>query len=87
MATPQRPRAGTITTNHLRLIADGDLTSPKIITATLINAFGSGDYSICLKSLHSVGIDPQSFIDGLDKVRSRILPSQITLIGRSIPGD
>lgn len=87
MTTPNRPRAGTITINYLRLIANGDLTSPKAIAATLTNAFGAGDYSICLKSLRSTGIDPQAFIDGLEKVCSDILLSQTTLTNRSILGD
>ena len=87
MTTPHRPRASTVTTNHLRLIASGDLTSPKTITAILINAFGAGDYSACLKGLQSVGIDPQSFIDGLDKVCSCLLLFQATLTSRVTPGD
>ena len=47
---------------------------------TLTNALEARDYSTCLKNLHGLGIEPQSFIDGLDKVRSRLplyLPSPI----------
>jgi hypothetical protein len=75
MAPLQRPRASTITTNSLRLIADGDLISPKVITATLTNALEARDYSTCLKNLQGLGIDPQSFIDGMDKVGSPVLIS------------
>lgn len=82
MTAPNRPRASTITTDHLRLIASGDLTSPKTITTTLISAFGAGDYSACIKGLHSVGIDPQSFVDGLDKVCPHPLLSQTTFTSR-----
>jgi hypothetical protein len=71
MTTLHRRRASTVTTNHLRLIASGHLTSPGAITATLTDAFGAGDYSAGLKSLHSVGLDPQSFIDGLENVCPR----------------
>ena len=68
MTTPHRPRAGSATTGCLRLIASGDLTSPQAITTTLTNALEARDYTSCIKNLRTIGIDPQSFIDGLDKV-------------------
>ncbi|KAF9789530.1 kinase-like domain-containing protein [Thelephora terrestris] len=83
MATPHRPRASTITSNHLRLIASKDLTIPKDITATLTNALESRDYSICLKNLHGIGIDPQSYIDGLDKAIG-IISSGSDIHGRCV---
>ena len=73
MATPHRPRASTITSNYLRAIASRDLTAPREVATTLTNALEARDYSACLKNLHGLGIEPQSFIDGLDKVRSRLL--------------
>ena len=79
--TRNRPRATSVATNsYLRLIASGTLTSPPAITTTLTNALGATDYTDCVKNLHhaDVGIDPQSFIDGLDKVGSRIFPSLFT---------
>jgi len=78
MMTPNRPRATSVATNsYLRLIANGNLTSPQAITTTLTNALGATDYPDCVKNLcrPDVGIHPQSFIDGLDKVGSHIFPS------------
>lgn len=80
MATRHRPRASTITVNHLRLIASRDINFPKVITTTLAKALEAGDYSACLKNLHGIGIDPQSYIDGLDKVCPRLSLFLITLI-------
>ena len=77
MMTLNRPRAASVaTSSYLRLIANGNLTSPQAITTTLTNAFGATDYTQCVRNLcHAdVGIDPQSFIDGLDKVGSRLFP-------------
>ena len=69
------------TNSYLRLIASGNLTSPQAITVMLTNAFGARDYTDCDKNLCHVdgGIDPQSFIDGLDKVSSCISSSLATL--------
>ena len=66
--TPSPPRASTITADHLRQIANGEFTSPKAIVATLSNALEAKDYSVCLKDLQGIGIEPQLFIDGMDKV-------------------
>ena len=66
----------------MRLIADGELTSPQAITRTLINALAEKDYSDCVKDLHSVGIAPQSYIDGLDKVRHCFVLSLTALHSR-----
>lgn len=69
------------TNSYLRLIASGNLTSPQAITMTLTNVFGARDYTDCVKNLCHVdgSIDPQSFIDGLDKVSSCISPPLATL--------
>lgn len=70
MTTSGPPRASSITANHLRQIANGEFTSPKAIAATLSNALKAKDYSVCLKNLQGIGIEPQLFIDGMDKVGS-----------------
>ena len=73
MMTPNRPRATSVATNsYLRLIANGNMTSPQVITTTLTNALGATDYTDCVKRLCHAdgGIDPLSFVDGLDKVCS-----------------
>jgi len=66
--------------NYLSSIADGELTSPEAITRTLTNGFAAKDYSDCIKDLPSVDIDPQSFIDGLDKVSSRLFSPSATIV-------
>ena len=81
MEAPRRPRASSAATNsYLRLIASGDLTSPQVITTTLTNALGATDYSDCVENLSHIGIKPQSFIDGLDKVGLRLFLLLATLI-------
>ena len=69
MATPHRLRAGS-SASYLRSIADGGLTSPQAITQILTNALNAEDYDECVRDLPSHNIDPQSYIDGLDKVCS-----------------
>lgn len=64
---PHRPRAGSAA-GYLRPIVDGRLTSPREITTALTNALQATDYSDCIEHLRRVGIDPQSYINGLDKV-------------------
>ena len=68
MATPPRLRVG-LSAGYLRSIADGDLISPQEITRTLTNVLEAKDYSDYLKDLQSADVNPQSYIDGLDKVR------------------
>lgn len=68
MATPSRPRAGS-SARYLSSIANGDLSAPQVITQTLTNALAADDYSDCVEDLPGIGIDPQAYIDGLDKVR------------------
>ena len=81
METHRRPRAGSAATNsYLHLIASGDLTSPQVITTTLTNALGATDYSDSVANLSRIGIEPQSFVDGLDKVGTHLFPSSATLI-------
>lgn len=72
MTTPSRLRSGS-TASYLRSIADGDLTAPQVITQTLSNALAANDYSNCIKDLPSIDIDPQAYIDSLDKVRPGLL--------------
>jgi len=84
MTTTHRPRAGSAA-SYLRPIAYERLTSPQGITTTLTNALEAADYSQCVKDLRRVGIDPQSFIDGLDRVRSRPLSLAALIHGRSNP--
>jgi len=67
MTTSHSFRAGSAA-GYLHPIADGRLRSPQEITTTLTNALGAADYSGCIKDLRRVGIDPQSYIDGLDEV-------------------
>jgi hypothetical protein len=70
METHTRPRAASAATKSgLRLIASGDPTFPKVITETLNNLLEAEDYSDCVKNLQKIDIDPQSYINGLDKVR------------------
>ena len=69
MATPHRLRAGS-SAGYLRSIADGGLTSPQAITQILTSALNAEDYDKCVRDLRSHNIDPQSYIDGLDKVCS-----------------
>ena len=73
--TPSLRASSVATNSYLRLIANGNLTSPQAITTILTNALGATDYTDCVKNLRHVdaGIDPQSFIDGLDKVVSHLL--------------
>jgi len=76
MTTPHRVRAGSAA-GYLRPIVDGRLRSPQEITAILTNVLGAADYSSCVKDLRRVGIDPQSYIDGLDKVCPCLAPSLV----------
>jgi hypothetical protein len=77
MAPETRPRAASAATkSSLHLIADGDLAFPGAITTALNNALEAKDYSDCVKDLQNVGIDPQSYIDGLDRVRPCSVSSQ-----------
>ena len=78
MTTPHRPRAGSAA-GYLRPISSGLLTSPREITRALTNALGAADYSDCVKDLRRVGIDPQSYIDGLDKVCPCFTPLPATV--------
>ena len=59
--------------SYLRYIADGDLTSPQKIAQVLANAFCTDGNGECVKDLPGFKIDPQSFIDGLDRVCSCVL--------------
>ena len=68
MTTPSRLRSGS-TASYLSSIADGDLTAPQTIARTLANVLAADDYSGCIKNLPRIDIDPQAYIDGLDKVR------------------
>jgi hypothetical protein len=52
--------------------------SPQEITATLIKALEATDYSDCIKDLRRIGIDPQSYINGLDKVHPCFVLSPAT---------
>lgn len=67
MATPSR---SVSTASYLRSIADEDLTAPQVITRILTDAFAADDYSDYIKDLSSINIEPQAYIDGLDKVSS-----------------
>ena len=67
MAAPRRSRAGS-SASYLTAIANGDLTSPHAITQILTKALDADDYAECIKDLPSHDINPQSYIDGLDKV-------------------
>ena len=72
-----RPRSDSLTTS-LRVIASGDLTAPQVVVQILTDALGADNYSECIKNLLSHNIDPQSYIDGLDKVcHSFFLPLAI----------
>ena len=57
----------------LRKIADWDEES-KDIYQVVATAFAARDYLDCIKNLQASGINPKSYINGLDKVRST--PSQ-----------
>ena len=46
----------------------------------LTNAIEATDYSDCVRDLHRVGIAPQSYINGLDAVCVRFVPSVTGLI-------
>lgn len=67
MTTPRRHRTGS-TANYFHLIAGGNLKSPQAITKTLTDVLAARDYSDCVKDLAGIGVNPQSYIDGLDKV-------------------
>ena len=69
---PRDPRSGSAA-SYLRSIADGDLTAPQAITQTLSNALAANDYSNCIEDLPGINIDPQAYIDSLDRVRPRLL--------------
>lgn len=60
---------------YLRYIVNGDPTSPQEIARALTNALDSDDYDTCVKDLPSYHIDPQSYIDGLDRVCRRCFTS------------
>ena len=85
---PSRLHSGS-TASYLRSIADGDLTAPQAITRTLTNALAGNDYYDCVKDLPGIGIDPQAYIDGLDKVRPCLSLSSVALhsYSLSISGD
>jgi len=72
-----RPPASSAVT-RLRHITDKPLTSSQAITRMLADAFAAKDYLTCVKSLKSVDIDPQEYIDGLEQVRSRSVISSTT---------
>lgn len=78
-ASPVPSRVGTLD-GYLRLIADGDLASPQEITTMLNKALEATGYSDCVKGLRNFGIDPQSFIDGLDKASFRLFLPLTALI-------
>ena len=52
----------------LKAIANWDGSS-KAIYGVLAAAFGAKDYLDCIKNLPKRGIDPESYINNLDKVR------------------
>jgi len=54
---------------YLKKVADWDGKS-RGITQVLVAAFEAKDYPVCIKSLRELGIDPQSYINNLDKVSS-----------------
>ena len=68
MTALSRPRSAS-TASYLRSIANGDLTAPQVITRTLTDALAADDYSDCIRDLPNINIEPQAYIDGLDKVR------------------
>lgn len=68
MATLNSRSRSDSSTTSLRIIASGDLTSPQAVAQLLTDALGADNYSECIKNLPSHNIDPQSYIDGLDKV-------------------
>ena len=55
---------------YLRSIADGSLPSRRAVSQILTNVLNAEDYDKCVRDLCSHKVDPQSFIDGLDKVCS-----------------
>jgi hypothetical protein len=67
-----RTRAGS-SASYMGSIADGEPKSPQDVTKTITNALLATDYPDCIKDLPSVDIDPQSYIDGLDKVPPRFV--------------
>jgi len=79
METPHHSRVGSAT-NYLRLIAYGSLTSPQEVTTTLTNALRATDYRRCVEDLSRVNIDPQSLIDGFDRVGSPLFLAPTILI-------
>ena len=83
MTTPSRLRSGS-TANYLRSIADGDLTAPQAITRTLTNALAANDYSDCIRDLPGIDIDPQAYIDSLDRVRPCLSLSSVALHSYSL---
>jgi len=73
MATSTLPRfRPDSSASYLGSIADGGPTSPEAITRTLTNVLEAEDYPDRVNDLHGAGIDPQSYIDGLDKVGPRL---------------
>ena len=83
MTAPHHFRAGSAA-GYLHPIADERLRSPQEITTTLTNALGAADYSDCVKDLRRIGIDPKSYIDGLDKVRPRFASSLVARHSRAL---
>jgi hypothetical protein len=57
----------------LMKIADWDGT-PEDIGQVLTAAFEAEDYLDCINNLWAEGVDPASYINGLDKVRTRPIP-------------
>ncbi|KAF9789522.1 kinase-like domain-containing protein [Thelephora terrestris] len=59
---------------YLRAIANGDITAPQEVVELLTKALGAKDYAECVKDLPSHNIDPQSYIDELDKAINILTP-------------
>jgi hypothetical protein len=64
--TPPRRSAS----DHLTLVSENKV-SPQDAQQVLIAAFTAKDYIHCIKNLKERKIDPQAYIDGLDRVSSR----------------
>ena len=75
MATTTPRRSAAV---QLTLISKNEI-SPQDAEHVLTAAFTAEDYSDCIKDLNGCEIDPQAYIDGLDRVSSRMLmfPSSI----------
>ena len=59
-------------------VVNWDGRSPDI-DQVLAAAFGAEDYLDCLRNLQAQGIDPLSYINSLDKVRTQSVPACRTL--------